>query len=337
MIKLIITILFFFPIWLSAQDITGVWTGYLKTPGSKLDYELTISEGNKTLSGYSLIIYPKDGIENIGIKTAKIKQGKKDIHFEDGELVYDNFTTPATRVKMFGTLSLAIKDSLMILQGNFNTRSMDFRDTRTYSGEIYLQKLANPASSKLLITLEEIHFPYNLSFLAPIDKKEKEIVQANNDNLKKETAPEVVVIPKSKTEKVIEKEKTIPEVVITPKSKTGRVIEKIRDIDFSSDSLLLSFYDNGTIDGDTLTIILNGKTVIEKLRLTGTAFKLTIPAAIEPGDSLLLVMQAESLGLIPPNTGLLFIQDGVTRYEIRFEGDMQRSSAVMLRKKVIAP
>jgi len=298
LIKTVISILFFFPIWLSAQDITGVWTGYLKTPGSKLDYELTISEGNKKLSGYSLIIYPKDGIENIGIKEAKIKQGKKDILIEDGELVYDNFSTHPTRVKMFGKLSLAIKDSLMILEGEFNTRSLDFRDTRTYSGEIYLEKSYKPASSKLLITLDEINFPHHLSFLAPPAKK-----------------------------------KAIPEVTITPRTKTNRKIVKIRDIDFSSDSLLLSFYDNGTIDGDTVTISLNGKILVEKLGLKASAFKITVPAAIKPGDSLLLVMHAESLGLIPPNTGLLIIQDGSTRHEIRFEGDLQRSSAVILRRK----
>jgi len=297
LVKTIISILFFFPIWLSAQDITGVWTGYLRTPGSKLDYELTISEGNKKFSGYSLIIYPKDGIENIGIKEAKIKQGKKDILIEDGELVYDNFSTRPTRVKMFGKLSLATKDSLMILRGEFSTRSLDFRDTRTYSGEIYLEKSAKPVSSKLLITLDEINFPHHLSFLATAKKK------------------------------------PIPEVTITPRTKTNRKIVKIRDIDFSSDSLLLSFYDNGTIDGDTVTISLNGKILVEKLGLKANAFKITIPAAIKPGDSLLLVMHAESLGLIPPNTGLLIIQDGSIRHEIRFEGDLQKSSAVILRKK----
>jgi hypothetical protein len=51
--------------------------GLYKTPGSKLDYELAISEGNKNFAGYSLIIYPKDGIENIGIKTAKIQDKAK--------------------------------------------------------------------------------------------------------------------------------------------------------------------------------------------------------------------------------------------------------------------
>ena len=309
--RLAASIFFFLPAWLSAQDITGIWTGYLQTPGSKLDYELAISGTDKKLTGYSLIIYPKDGIENIGIKTAKVKQGKKNILFEDGELVYDNFTTPPVRMKMFGNLLLVIKDSLMILQGDFSTRSLDFRDTRTYSGEVYLQKSGRPLSSKLLITLDEISFPHNFSFLKPADKKKKVINPPISNNLKRNVGPPVAVIPKPKTD---------------------RKIEKIRDIVFSNDSLLLSFYDNGTIDGDTVSITLNGKMLVEKLGLTANAYKITIPAGIKPGDSLMLVMHAESLGLIPPNTGLLIIQDGAMRHEIRFEGDLQKSSAVMLRK-----
>jgi hypothetical protein len=58
-----------------------------------------------------------------------------------------------------------------------------------------------------------------------------------------------------------------------------------------------------------------------------------LPSKINPGESLMLIMHAESLGLIPPNTGLLIIQDGNNRHEIRFESDMQKSSAIILRKK----
>ena len=309
--RFIVSLFLFFPIWVSAQDITGVWTGYIKTPGSQLDYELAISAGDKKLSGYSLIIYPKDGIENIGIKTAKIRQGKKEVYFEDGELVYDNFTTPPIRMKMFGNLSLVIKDTLMILMGNFSTRSLDFRDTRTYSGEVYLQKTRRPVSSKLVVTLDEISFPHHLSFVAPATKK-KTIKQPGN----------------------IQKGNNVnANAAIKPKPPTDRKIEKIRDISFSSDSLLLSFYDNGTIDGDTISMVLNGMIIAEKIKLTTNAFRMTIPTKINPNDSLMLVMHAESLGLIPPNTGLLIIQDGTTRHEIRFEGDLQRSSAIVLKRK----
>ncbi len=310
MYKIIISIFFSFPIWLSAQDITGVWTGYIKTPGSQLEYELAITNGEKNLSGYSLIIYPKDGIENIGIKKAKIKQTKKEIYVEDGELVYDNFTTQPRRSKMFGKLSLILKDTLMILRGSFDTRSLDFRDTRTYSGEVYLQKAARPFSSKMLITMDEIKFVHNLSFTGT--KKPKAVKQPTNNNLKKETTG----------------------VPIKPPIKPAeRKIQKIEEIFFNSDSLLLSFYDNGTVDGDTISMVLNGRIIAEKIKLTTNAYRITIPTKIAQNDSLMLVMQAESLGLIPPNTGLLIIQDGETRYEIRFEGDMQKSSAVMLKRK----
>jgi hypothetical protein len=44
-------------------------------------------------------------------------------------------------------------------------------------------------------------------------------------------------------------------------------------------------------------------------------------------------MYAENLGSIPPNTGLLIVQDGEQRYDIRFAGDMKKSSAVILRRK----
>ena len=310
MIKIIISILFFFPIWLSAQDISGVWTGYIKTPGSQLEYELAIGNSEKNLSGYSLIIYPKDGIENIGIKKAKIKQTKKEIYVEDGDLVYDNFTTQPRRSKMFGKLSLILKDTLMILRGSFDTRSLDFRDTRTYSGEVFLQKTARPYSSKMLITMDEINLVHNLSFTGT--KKPKAVKQPTNNNLKKENTEVVIKSPIKPTE---------------------RKLQKISEIFFSSDSLLLSFYDNGTVDGDTISMVLNGKIIAEKIKLTTNAFRITIPTRIGQNDSLILVMHAESLGLIPPNTGLLIIQDGTARYEIRFEGDLQRSSAVVLRRK----
>jgi hypothetical protein len=112
-----------------------------------------------------------------------------------------------------------------------------------------------------------------------------------------------------------------------------RKTEVIRSIDFKADSLVFILYDNGTVDGDTVSIVLNGAVIIPKQGLSEQAYRkvIYIPSAL--GDSLLLVMYAENLGSIPPNTGLLIIQDGDDRQEIMFEGDMKKSSAVMLRRK----
>ena len=112
-----------------------------------------------------------------------------------------------------------------------------------------------------------------------------------------------------------------------------RKIEIIRNVFFNSDSLVLSLYDNGEIDGDTVSIVLNDKVIIAKQRLSTSVINTTVYPSQFAGDSLKLIMYAENLGTIPPNTGLLIIQDGEARNEIRFEGDLQKNSAIILRRR----
>jgi hypothetical protein len=112
-----------------------------------------------------------------------------------------------------------------------------------------------------------------------------------------------------------------------------RKIETIRSVDVKSDSIVLTLYDNGVIDGDTVSVILNGRTILSKQRLTESALSKTVYMTPDLGDSLQLIMFAENLGTIAPNTGLLIIQDGDERHEVRFSGDLQKNSAIVLRRK----
>ena len=133
---------------------------------------------------------------------------------------------------------------------------------------------------------------------------------------------EVVAVPVKEKEIVI---KSSNEVV-------KRETEIIRTVLFTSDSLVISLYDNGEIDGDTVSLVLNGNVIMSKQGLTDKAIRKTI-AASEIGDSSKLVLYAENLGRIPPNSGLLILQDGNERYQIRFSGDLQKNSAVILRRR----
>jgi hypothetical protein len=71
---------------------------------------------------------------------------------------------------------------------------------------------------------------------------------------------------------------------------------------------------------------------MSKQGLTAKAITKTIYSS-EIGDSSELIMYAENLGRIPPNSGLLVIQSGYERYQVRFSGDLQNSSAVILRRR----
>lgn len=112
-----------------------------------------------------------------------------------------------------------------------------------------------------------------------------------------------------------------------------RQIENIRNVFFTSDSLVISLYDNGEVDGDTVSVVLNGNVIIARQGLTTNAVTKTIYPSKSLSDSLQLIMYAENLGSISPNTGLLILQDGIDRYEIRFAGDLQKNSAIILKRK----
>lgn len=103
-------------------------------------------------------------------------------------------------------------------------------------------------------------------------------------------------------------------------------------LEFKSDSLELKLYDNGEIDGDTVSILLDGEILLAKQGLKASAIKKTI--YIQPGsDEISLVLYAENLGKYPPNTGLLVVHDGEDVYQVRFSADLQQNAAIILRRK----
>ncbi len=111
-----------------------------------------------------------------------------------------------------------------------------------------------------------------------------------------------------------------------------RKLETIQTLYFKSDSLELVLYDNGEVDGDTVSIVMNGEVIMPRVGLSTNAVKKTIYTQ-GIGDSIKIVMYAETLGTLPPNSGLLIVNDGTDRYEIRFSGDMERNAAIVFRRK----
>lgn len=114
---------------------------------------------------------------------------------------------------------------------------------------------------------------------------------------------------------------------------TERKVNNTQEVFYLSDSLILSLYDNGEVDGDTVSVLLNGKIIFARQGLTTKANNKTIYITEDMPDSLLLVMYAENLGSIPPNTGLLVVRDGEAVYDVRFRADLQSNAAIILRKK----
>ena len=149
----------------------------------------------------------------------------------------------------------------------------------------------------------------------------------------------VVAVPVKVVAPVVAVAKPVQTVLIDPSTVNAatdvnaRSIATTQSVFYKSDSLVLTLYDNGEVDGDVVSVLMNGKLIFANQALTTKANSKTIYITPDTPDSLMLVMYAENLGSIPPNTGLLVIHDGEDTYDLRFKADLKTNAAIILRRK----
>lgn len=122
-----------------------------------------------------------------------------------------------------------------------------------------------------------------------------------------------------------------PPVSIKEKFETRKKVF-VREIPLQGDSLELRFYDNAEIDGDSISLFLNGKLLLEHIRLTGNAYIIHLPLAELPETSE-LIMVAENLGAIPPNTSYMLAINGEKRYDAYLSSTEGSSAMIRLVRK----
>ncbi len=109
--------------------------------------------------------------------------------------------------------------------------------------------------------------------------------------------------------------------------------ERLQDIQHIlkvQDTLLrLWLYDNAIIDDDTITLFVNKKPVLRQQRISDKPIVLEIPLT-EPGKPVEILMQAENLGSIPPNTALMIVECGRRRYEVRLSAGFEKHAVLII-------
>jgi hypothetical protein len=106
----------------------------------------------------------------------------------------------------------------------------------------------------------------------------------------------------------------------------------VNEIEVESDTVMISMYDNGEIDGDIISIFYNQKLILYNQKLTHKSIRIKLPI-----DSLQQVnelsMFAENLGLIPPNTAMMVIDDGKNRFELSLSSSLEKNATVRIKRK----
>ncbi len=147
----------------------------------------------------------------------------------------------------------------------------------------------------------------------------------NEEPVKKE----VIRVPVTKQENKMETNITAPTI---EQKFTGREKVFTKEIPLTGDSIKLFFYDNAEIDGDSISLFLNGKLIFEHILLTDKAYTVKLSVS-ELQESNELIMVAENLGAIPPNTSYMVALVGDKRYDAQLASTENSSAMIKLNKE----
>jgi hypothetical protein len=150
----------------------------------------------------------------------------------------------------------------------------------------------------------------------------------------KKTQAAVVVKPKtdtiSKTNPVVKQEQKI--ITSTPLVLKTRENALVRRIETEASEIKIELYDNGDIDGDTISIYHNNALIRSHMRLSHRPISVTIGVnPDQPHHE--IVMVAENLGSIPPNTSVMIITTANNRYEVLISSSEQKNAKVVFDLK----
>lgn len=317
---------------LQAQKITGIWRGYFSAAngifrddaGEEMyKYEVQIDQQSDnsvkgvTYSYKSTVFYGKSTMQ--GIYTAS----SKNLILKELKLVELKIGSNSEPCLMTCYLDYVKIGKLEVLQGTFiSTNAKNKKDCG--SGKVYLERviksdfeledfLAHPKPAAPITQQKPMVKP---------SKTDADIVHKDNDteksvNTDQSTAPDI---------------KKSVGANATPKVLVQRDNFLIKRIISSEPAVKVELFDNGTIDNDTISLYHNNEQVIKKGKLNYQPLTYSFNAGTEASIHELILV-AENLGEIPPNTAIMVVTIGKKRQEIFLTSDEKKNAKIIIEYK----
>ena len=142
--------------------------------------------------------------------------------------------------------------------------------------------------------------------------------------IKIEKVKEVEQPVKKEDTVVTQKVNSMPDLTSVKESRTSILIKTLQT---AADSIRLVLYDNGEIDGDTVTVFYNGTIIYNSVPLSVKPLEISLAVSMLNTINTIELM-ANNLGSIPPNTALLLIFAGKERHELRVSSDFSTNAQI---------
>lgn len=338
-----------------SQNLTGIWRGWFTTEsGEQYKYELQIKQSaSNHISGvsYSYLdtrFYGKATLTGTFVKkdeSALIQEIKTvEVKMSGGSvacIMKCLFTFSRSGKEQFleGTFTSGYEksDPLMGIKrgGNCGEGTIFLRKVPT--SDFYVEPFLrskppvqkNSAPKKPTVTTQ--HKPLN----KPVVTSKTPLTKPPVTKKQTTTPPHVVTAPPKDTVKrnttpvMVDKPKEIPTITI-PSTTRSRENELVKTLIVNNEDITVRLYDNGEVDGDSISVYLDGRAIISNKGLSTQP--ITVHLKIdEVNPDHVLVMVAENMGRIPPNTSLMIVQDGDKRYEVSITSTEQKNAMVRFR------
>lgn len=150
-----------------------------------------------------------------------------------------------------------------------------------------------------------------------------------NENTQKPTKDSMKVAPKTETKLVAKNEDRAP-VIDTAKSVKQRPVYVKDEIEVSSKDITIEYWDRYNEDGDSISLYLNNKPVLENALLTKIKKSFTIHLDEKVNY---LVLHAINTGTEPPNTASVTVKDGKKIQNVSLTSNLRTSGALKITLK----
>jgi hypothetical protein len=331
----------------SAQDFTGQWRGEFLDKSSsylnytaKCEYVLELEVSGTLVSGASYTYFTDGGKRYYTICKLKgyIDKMKKYIEVKETERTKTNI--PKDRYNCFQVHKLTYfkQGDTETIEGDwvpapnqeglgdcgYGTTILTRHSLKSNYPNFNTRTKVIPVNKKMAMVKKAPARPLAATAKKPVRKlKPEEEAPCLN---KKETVKEDLAV----TQQSVSFPRTIVEKSMNASaaSKLERRVNKLlKTIEVENRTVKVDLYDNGEIDGDSVTVFYNGKLLLANKKLSDKplSFNISVDESTKVNE---LVMYAENLGSIPPNTALMVVTDGPNRYEVRITSDLQKSGVI---------
>jgi hypothetical protein len=343
----------------AAQDLTGIWKGNFITDDGetyKLEFQVK-QDGSFAVTGVSYSY-----LDNVfyGKSTMKGKFSKlnKTFRIEELRTVEVKNLSGGTCLMNY-LLSYSESGNEKFLEGTYLGKTENRRDPSKNGkwgdcggGRVFLRRV------------ESSDFQVEPFLRGPQQKPPvvKTNTQVNNPPVKKPTPPPVkkptttaqtkkpVTKPpvkttqttasggvRKKTEIITNQQsntnsdtKIVPKIIPAPVETRSRQNEMVKVFTVHNEEITIKLYDNGEIDNDTVSVYVDDRVVAANKRLGSAPIVLNVKLDMSSPEHT-VVMVAENLGRIPPNTALMVILDGENRYQVNMTSTEQKNAMVRFR------